>query len=184
MSIAILLVSLLSQSSPEFAWRVTGDIRGVSDPTIISADGAYYIFCSGRGTPVRVSHDLHQWERIAPVFGELPRWVREKVPGATSFWAPDISFRDGRYWLYYSVSTLGSRRSVIGLATDTTLDSSAPDGTATWREEGDALQLRWPNPAAPDGAWIDTVRLSPDRSAYEGTNQNGIPLRGWQVASD
>src|SRR6185369_15576524 len=37
-------------------------------------------------------------------------------------WAPDISYFNGQYHLYYSVSTFGSNRSSIGLATNQTLD--------------------------------------------------------------
>lgn len=59
-----------------------------------------------------------------------------------------------------------------------------PNGTATWTLTGDTLEMRWPNPAAPGGVWIDAVHLSADRCAYEGRNQNGIRLRGWQVASE
>ncbi len=59
-----------------------------------------------------------------------------------------------------------------------------PDGAATWTADGDTLELRWPTPAAPGGAWIDTLQLSPDRSAYAGRNQIGLTLRGWQVASE
>ena len=68
------------------------------------------------------------------MFTELPEWAKEKVPDATTIWAPDISYRDGRYWLYYAVSTLGSRRSVIGLATNTTLDGTDP--AFQWRDQG------------------------------------------------
>jgi arabinan endo-1,5-alpha-L-arabinosidase len=140
MSLALLLVSLLSQSGSEPAWVVTGDTQRVSDPAIIKAGAAYYIFCSGPGIPVRVSSDLHHWERLAPVFSDVPRWAKEKVPGATNIWAPDIGFRDGRYWLYYAVSTLGSRRSVIGLATNATLDAADP--AFQWQDQGLVWETR------------------------------------------
>jgi len=56
------------------------------------------------------------------VFGGVPRWAREVGIGATNLWAPDISFYNDTYHLYYSVSTFGSNRSAIGLATNATLD--------------------------------------------------------------
>ena len=140
MSLVLLLIALLGQSAAEDAWTVTGDIQRVSDPTIIRAGTRYYIYCSGPGIPARVSTDLQRWDRIAPVFAELPQWAREKVPGATAFWAPDISFRDGRYWLYYAVSTLGSRRSVIGLATNATLDGADPG--FQWQDQGLVWETR------------------------------------------
>ena len=125
MSVYLLLALNLIPSQAGTNWPVTGDIHRVSDPAIIQSGGKYYIYCSGRGLPVRGSSDLHHWERLAPVFAEVPRWALASVPDARDFWAPDISFRDGRYWLYYSVSTLGSRRSAIGLATNVTLDPRA-----------------------------------------------------------
>jgi arabinan endo-1,5-alpha-L-arabinosidase len=49
-------------------------------------------------------------------------------------WAPDISHVNGRYRLYYAVSTFGSNRSAIGLFTSPTLDPKAPG--YGWRDEG------------------------------------------------
>ena len=49
-------------------------------------------------------------------------------------WAPDIAFVNGRYRLYYSVSTVGSNRSTIGLATNATLDPAVAG--YGWRDEG------------------------------------------------
>jgi arabinan endo-1,5-alpha-L-arabinosidase len=163
MSHMLLLIAVLGQSGPNTAWTVTGYTRGASDPAIIKSGDRYYyyIFSSGRGIPVRVSSDLHHWERNAPVFAALPQWARDKVPGATGFWAPDISFRDGRYWLYYSVSTWGSRRSVIGLATNATLDAADPQ--FQWQDEG----LVWETRESDDYNAIDPNAVEgPDGELY------------------
>jgi hypothetical protein len=61
---------------------------------------------------------------------------------------------------------------------------SDPGGSATWKLTDDTLELRWPNASAPGGAWVDTVRLLPDRSAYDGKNQSGLRLTGRHVASE
>jgi arabinan endo-1,5-alpha-L-arabinosidase len=109
----------------------------------------------------RVSLDLRKWTKQAPVFAALPTWARAKVPGATGFWAPDISFRDGTYWLYYSVSTLGSRRSVIGLATNTTLDAADP--AFRWVDRG----LVWETTDADNYNAIDPNSIvAPDGKVY------------------
>lgn len=113
---------------------LTGDWRHVSDPVAIRTAGQWILFSSGPGIPVRVSSDLRHWRRAGQVLPAIPAWVRERVPGADQFWAPDITRRAGRYQLYYAVSTLGSRRSVIGLATAAALDPSDPG--AGWRDEG------------------------------------------------
>ena len=49
-------------------------------------------------------------------------------------WAPDISRWDGRWHLYYSVSTFGRNRSAIGQATSKTLDPRSPG--YGWKDEG------------------------------------------------
>ena len=53
---------------------------------------------------------------------------------APDLWAPDIHFRDGKYWLYYSVSSFGSRVSAIGLATATALNPAS--GATQWENQG------------------------------------------------
>ena len=57
---------------------------------------------------------------------------------ARNAWAPDISYFNGKYHLYYSVSSFGSRNSAIGLATTRTLDPSSPD--YRWTDEGMVLR--------------------------------------------
>ena len=78
------------------------------------------------------------WERAAAPFERLPAWAEAAIPGARNMWAPDISRVNGRYRLYYSVSTFGSNRSAIGLATTATLDPAAPG--YGWRDEGLVVQ--------------------------------------------
>ena len=96
MHVCLLIVCSLLPSQSLTQWPVTGDIQPVSDPAIIQCGGKSYIYCSGRGIPVRVSSDLHHWERLAPVFAEVPQWARDRIPTAHHFWAPDISVRDGK----------------------------------------------------------------------------------------
>lgn len=117
-------------------WELTGAIRQIHDPVIIRGEDAYYLFCTGTGILIRRSVDLLDWERTFPpvVFANLPDWAREKIPGATNIWAPDIAYYNGKYHLYYSVSTFGSNRSVIGLVTNTTLNFD--DEAYAWVDEG------------------------------------------------
>jgi len=56
------------------------------------------------------------------------------VPGTKEMWAPDVSFVNGRWRMYYAVSTFGGNRSAIGLFTSATLDPSSP--AYGWRDEG------------------------------------------------
>ena len=74
------------------------------------------------------------------VFDHLPGWVIKAVKGVGDLWAPDISYYDGKWQVYYSASTFGSRDSVIGLATNVTLDPNSPD--FAWVDEGEVLRTR------------------------------------------
>lgn len=84
-------------------------VRRVHDPVIIRHQNTYYLFCTGPGIPVRTSYDLVTWKLAFPakVFANLPDWVRKKIPNQNDAWAPDIAYLNGKYHLYYSVSTFG-----------------------------------------------------------------------------
>src|SRR5437868_15427237 len=49
----------------------------VHDPCAIYADGAYYLFCTGRGIPMFRSDDLYHWTRVAAVFDAHPAWAAQ-----------------------------------------------------------------------------------------------------------
>lgn len=115
---------------------LTGMLRRVHDPVLIKDEDTYYVFCTGAGIPVRSSVDMLDWKLEFPpkVFASTPQWVQEAIPNQNDFWAPDISYFNGKYHLYYSVSTFGSNRSVIGLATNVTLNPRSDD--FQWVDEG------------------------------------------------
>ncbi len=105
---------------------------GVHDPVIIKENDTYYIFATGgrpgRGfVPMKCSKDMITWERCGNVFEELPEWAPIEIPGTKGIWAPDISYFNGRYHLYYSISTFGKNNSAIGLATNKTLNRESDD---------------------------------------------------------
>jgi len=118
--------------------QLTGDFAPAHDPVMMRGDGSFYIYSTGLGGRMplmaRRSSDLLDWEPLPSPITAIPAWAREKVPGATGFWAPDIAKVNARYRLYYSVSTFGSRNSAIGLATSASLDPASPD--YGWRDEG------------------------------------------------
>jgi arabinan endo-1,5-alpha-L-arabinosidase len=119
-----LIVLLLSGSGRAVAQET--EIR-VHDPVVIQQGDRFYLFCTGFGISVYSSPDLQEWTAEPRVFNEPPAWAVERVEGFRGhIWAPDIAFLDGTYYLYYSVSTFGSNRSMIGLATNTTLDPEEP----------------------------------------------------------
>lgn len=112
------------------------DVR-VHDPsTILPEAGAYWMFGTGHGVTAYRSPDLVTWQQGPRVLPELPAWHRDRVPANRGhLWAPDvIRAADGRYLLYYSISSWGRNTSAIGLATARTLDWTAPD--AGWTDAG------------------------------------------------
>jgi arabinan endo-1,5-alpha-L-arabinosidase len=120
---------------------LVGDISPIHDPCIIREGGAYYVFATnwfaGKLTPMFCSEDLRRWRFCGHVFEGVPEWARQEAPGARSVWAPDIAHVRGEYRLYYAVSTFGSNHSVIGLATNKTLDPKSP--SYRWVDEGRVL---------------------------------------------
>lgn len=125
---------------------LSGDIERVHDPAIIRQGDTYYLFCTGRVPagagiiPIRASKDLRRWKLSGAVFDNLPDWAVKEIPGARDAWAPDISFFNGRYHLYYAVSSFGKNDSAIGLATNRTLDPADPH--YKWVDEGMVVRSR------------------------------------------
>ena len=111
----------------------------VHDPVMIKQNDTYYLFCTGRGISVFSSPDMKNWKKEDPVFDAPPAWAVEAIPTFKGhIWAPDISFHNGQYYLYYSVSAFGKNTSCIGLATNKTLDPRDPD--YKWIDHGKVIQ--------------------------------------------
>ena len=110
--------------------------RPIHDPsTIVREQNEYWLFATGRGVASWRSKDLVSWKPGPPVFADSPKWVADAVPrNRGDFWAPDIIFHDGRYLLYYSVSSFGKNTSAIALATTPTLDPENPK--YLWADRG------------------------------------------------
>ena len=130
--------SIEARPNPEVL-ELEGNLR-VHDPAVIRQADTFYVFSTGgrrRGPgiiPIRCSNDLYNWNLCGQVFDKLPEWVSKEIPGARGAWAPDISFYNGKYHLYYSVSRFGKNDSVIGLATNKTLDPN--DADYKWVDRG------------------------------------------------
>jgi arabinan endo-1,5-alpha-L-arabinosidase len=181
LSLSLLLIGAsLPAQTPESNALVT-DVP-IHDPVMIRQDGTYYIFATGPGIAVWSSRDRVHWRHESPVFAPPPVWTVEAVPTFSGhLWAPDISYHDGKYYLYYAVSAFGKNTSCIGVATSATLDPRAPN--FKWEDHGKVIQsvpgvTNWnaidPNLiAADDGTpfmafgsfWdgIKLVKLTPDR---------------------
>ena len=105
------------------------------DPAAIYADGLYWLFYTADGIGVKYSEDSVNWKDGVRIFEKPLAWWKDYVPDKTDFniWAPDISFYNGKYNLYYAVSTFGKKVSVIGLTQCTSILKG------DWQDQGAVL---------------------------------------------
>ena len=105
------------------------------DPAIMQEGNQFYMFTTGQGISVSRSNDLVAWQYAGRVFNKIPEWTFKEVPEFKGhLWAPDIAFVNGKYFLYYSISTFGSNLSCIGLAVNETLNPQDP--RYQWEDRG------------------------------------------------
>jgi arabinan endo-1,5-alpha-L-arabinosidase len=129
-----------AQTAPDpYVSPLKGDL-GIHDPVLIKEGKTYYTYATGNGIAIKTSPDRITWKSAGSAIKTVPSWQAAAVPANTglNYWAPDLSFRDGKYYMYYSISTGGKKVSAIGLATNTTLDATAT-GYA-WKDEGLVVQ--------------------------------------------
>lgn len=111
----------------------------VHDP-VMAKDGArYYVFSTGPGITFYSSADMQDWVPEGQVFAGEPTWAKRVAPMFDGHvWAPDVVRHDGRFLLYYSVSSFGKNTSGIGVTVNRTLDPRSPD--YKWEDLGLVLQ--------------------------------------------
>ncbi|GLU44834.1 beta-xylosidase [Muricauda sp. NBRC 101325] len=110
-SVLMSSLSLQAQNVVEQIQVIPGELP---DPSIIEVDGTYYATgTSGDWAPIYpiyTSTDLKNWELLSHVFLDLPDWAM------SSFWAPELYFKDGTFFCYYTARAKDGI-SKIGVAT-------------------------------------------------------------------
>lgn len=138
-------IRAFAQPSPS-ALPLSGDVEYTHDPSIIKDHDTWYVLSTNNGPertgelPVRCSSDLRGWKRCGYVFPGIPEWIKKKSPETRELWAPDISYFNGEYHLYYAFSAFGKNTSGIALATNKTLNPRNPN--FRWVDRGLILQSR------------------------------------------
>lgn len=133
------------------AYKLSGDVMFVHDPSIIRQGKTYYAFTTdpgpvagspalGNGLQIRCSQDKLVWKLCGQIFTAVPAEVLQVLPAVTSLWAPDVSYFNGLYHVYYAGSYFGTNQSVIGLVTTPTLDSTDP--AYQWTDQGIVLSSK------------------------------------------
>lgn len=131
------------QSRPTYTNPLMSDFADAfSDPGLIRAkDGYWYAYATNTiltkanrdagGSqyimPIARTPDLLEWEYVGQTFSadNHPEWIRFPPPG---YWAPDVRYVDGEYYMYYSAPAAGNG-AAIGLAT-------APTPAGPWTDIG------------------------------------------------
>lgn len=143
-SVLSFVVGGLSGCSAPALEEPAGDVY-THDPALVVGNGdePWFVYSTGSGQTadgniqIRRSDDGVDWEYAGEVWQQKPGWLAEAVPGVDNLWAPELYEHDGTWYLYYSASTFGSNRSVIALATNTTLD---PDAAGyEWVDRGEVI---------------------------------------------
>lgn len=114
-----------------------GPISGtttVHDPSMVkTTSGTYYTFSTGTNIVMRSSTDRIHFSDARTAYTAAPSWIGTYNGKTGDIWAPDISYHNKKYWLYYAVSKFGSQTSAIGLATSTTAEPGS------WTDQGMVL---------------------------------------------
>lgn len=134
-SLAVLLVMACSQAAPGAGLtRADAGVRAHAastyanplidedypDPVVIkAADGYFYAYATqgpykGRydNIPVSRSTDLTHWERLPDAMPTKPAWAS----ATQNFWAPHVTERGGKYYMYYSAEPNERQGLAIGVA--------------------------------------------------------------------
>lgn len=131
LSAMLLLQTIVPVSAS--TWNLTGDTN-VHDPAYIveNGTGTHWVFSTGSGIQVLYSTDGKNYQRSLPIFKEKPAWWSNYVPNQAGLdvWAPDIFYYNGTYYLYYAISTFGSKVSAIGLVTTNSISGGI------WKDQG------------------------------------------------
>ncbi len=111
----------------------------IHDPVMAKDGDTYYLFSSGPGITTYNSKDMKTWRLEGRVFPGDPSWARSVASRFNGHvWAPDIVTHDGKFYLYYSVSSWGQNSSAIGLTINKTLHRDSPD--YRWEDQGVVVQ--------------------------------------------
>jgi beta-xylosidase len=126
-----LVLFFLLLSAAVFAQNIEQTYRNpviggdVPDPTVIRVGGNYYAAATtsdfAPNYPIFHSTDLINWTRIGAIFNKPPAWIKGDC------WAPELSYHDGTYYVYYTARKKENNVSCIGVATSSDISKGFED---------------------------------------------------------
>ncbi|WP_114789112.1 family 43 glycosylhydrolase [Niabella yanshanensis] len=117
---AVKPITIFQQNLSKRYYQDTGRIKPVipgdfADPSVIRVGNTYY--ATGTSSewaphyPLFKSEDLIHWKEAGYIFDKTPEWA------SSSFWAPELFYRNGTYYVYYTARKKADGISCIGVAT-------------------------------------------------------------------
>jgi arabinan endo-1,5-alpha-L-arabinosidase len=169
---------------------VTG-ATGLHDPEVVKVDGRYLLASTGPGVQLKTSTDRTHWNGAGSAFPGGTPWADTYTEGSTHLWAPEIHHANGQYYLWYSASSFGSRKSAIFLATSPTGDAGSWTHRGLVVESSPSDNFNAIDPALvvdEQGAWwmsfgsfwsgIKMIRLDPSTGLRQGNAFHSLASRG------
>ncbi|MBZ4191354.1 family 43 glycosylhydrolase [Niabella beijingensis] len=143
-----------------------------ADPSVIRVGNTYY--ATGTSSewaphyPLFISGDLIHWKQSGYIFNKTPDWA------SSSFWAPELLYRNGIYYVYYTARKKSDGISCIGVATSEDPEKGFTDRGIVVEFGKEAIDAFV---AEENGQWYITFK------AY-GLDDRPIELLGYQLSDD
>ena len=149
---------------------IAGDF---ADPSVIRVGDTYYAVGTssewGPAYPIYTSKNLVDWEYVGPVFADLPEWTMG------SYWAPELLFRNGTFYCYYTARRKSDKQSFIGVATTKDLSKGFKDH---------GIIIEWTKEAIDAFVVEDKGKLFITWKAYGLDKDRGIEILGAELSPD
>ncbi len=171
----ILLFSFFAfnQLQAQFTYRnpvIAGDFP---DPSVIRVGDTYYAAgtSSEWAQPFRLyeSKDLINWKLLGGLFKEMPEWTMG------SYWAPELYYDNGTFFVYYTARRKSDRKSFIGVATTRDIRKGFTDH---------GLIVEWTNEAIDAFVIKDNGKRYITWKAYGLDQGKTIEILGSELSSD
>ncbi|CAL1699850.1 unnamed protein product [Somion occarium] len=118
--------------------------------------GKYWVFSTGVGIEIRSSTDRIAFTRVGVVWPNGAPWT-DQYTGTSNgaLWAPDCTYMNGQFYLYYAASSFGSQNSAIFFARSSTglPGSWTNDGLVTSTSSNNNYNAIDPNLIIENGLW-------------------------------